>query len=149
GKIYGGAVSAPVFKEIADKIYATRLNIHDETKDKPAETSVLALTGVPLFHEDAANLYEALELPFHNTSTGAIWLNAKADSLGLALRSINYRENLIPNLKGMNARDAVFLLENMGMKVQLSGHGQVAWQSVNAGSTPVKGQKIELKLLNL
>ncbi|MDY0076731.1 MAG: penicillin-binding protein [Bacteroidales bacterium] len=149
GKIYGGAVSAPVFKEIADKIYATRLNIHDETKDKPLETSILAITGVPLFHEDATNLYHALEVPFHNTSTGAIWLNAKADSLGLALQSINYRENLIPNLRGMNARDAVFLLENMGMKVQLSGHGQVAWQSINAGNTPVKGQMIELKLLNL
>lgn len=149
GKIYGGAVSAPVFKEIADKIYATRLNIHDGTNDIKQEPSIMAITGVPLFYEDAAGLYEALEMPFQNTSAGAIWVNAKADSLGLALQNINYHENLIPNLKGMNARDAVFLLENMGMKVQLSGHGQVAWQSINGGSAPVKGQTIELKLLNL
>ncbi len=109
----------------------------------------MAITGVPLFHEDADVLYKGLKVPFYHTSQGAIWLNAKADSTVLALQTINYRENLVPNLKGMNARDAVFLLENMGMKVQLSGHGQVAWQSINAGSTPVKGQKIELKLLNL
>lgn len=149
GKIYGGSVSAPVFKEIADKIYATRLNIHDEKKDLSTEKNVMAITGVPLFHEDADVLYKGLKVPFYHTSQGAIWLNAKADSTVLALQTINYRENLVPNLKGMNARDAVFLLENMGMKVQLSGHGQVAWQSINAGSTPVKGQKIELKLLNL
>lgn len=149
GKIYGGSVSAPVFKEIADKIYATRLNIHDEKKDLTTEKNVMAITGVPLFHEDADDLYKGLGIPFYHTSKGAIWLNAKGDSTVLALQTINYRENLVPNLKGMNARDAVFLLENMGMKVQLSGHGQVAWQSINAGSTPVKGQKIELKLLNL
>ncbi|MDP2237738.1 MAG: PASTA domain-containing protein [Bacteroidales bacterium] len=52
-------------------------------------------------------------------------------------------------MKGMNARDAVFLLENMGLKAVISGKGKVISQSVLPGNPITAGQRIELKLLNL
>ncbi|MDA3944395.1 MAG: penicillin-binding protein [Bacteroidetes bacterium] len=149
GKIYGGAVAAPVFKEIADKVYATRLDIHDNKIEEQKEHNVLALTAKSLFHEDANQLYSELNIPFHNEASGSVWVKAKADTVGLALIPATYQDNLIPNMRGMNVRDAVFLLENMGLKAHISGHGQVAWQSLKAGSVAAKGQIIELKLLNL
>jgi cell division protein FtsI (penicillin-binding protein 3) len=55
-------------------------------------------------------------------------------------------KGLMPNLKGMPAMDAVSVLENMGLKVQLIGNGEVDEQSVEPGSKIEKDKVIKLKL---
>jgi cell division protein FtsI (penicillin-binding protein 3) len=52
----------------------------------------------------------------------------------------------VPRVIGMGAKDAVFLLESMGLKVQMSGIGKVRSQSIPAGNKLVKGEPIQLKL---
>lgn len=52
----------------------------------------------------------------------------------------------IPNVKGMAGMDAVSLLENLGLKVQIVGNGSVLNQSVKPGETVKRGEKIILKL---
>ena len=52
----------------------------------------------------------------------------------------------IPNVKGMAGMDAVSLLENLGLKVQIVGNGSVLNQSVKPGEAVKKGEKIILKL---
>jgi cell division protein FtsI (penicillin-binding protein 3) len=47
---------------------------------------------------------------------------------------------------GMNARDAVYILEQLGMSIRLQGHGKVRSQSVDPGSRVSKGQEITLRL---
>ncbi|MDR2907630.1 MAG: transpeptidase family protein, partial [Bacteroidales bacterium] len=106
---YGGEVAAPVFKEIADKVYATRLNLQ------------LELPDVDDFQ------------PINLTTAGE-------------LDPSSYSSKTIPNVKGLNARDAVYLLESLGCKVMLNGRGIVREQSITAGSTIIQGQQIWLRL---
>jgi len=77
------------------------------------------------------------------------WVSAKADTTLLLLQAAMISPEEIPDVRGMNVRDAVFLLENMGLKVLVNGRGQVAWQSVRPGTPPTKNREVELKLVNL
>ena len=52
----------------------------------------------------------------------------------------------VPNVQGMSGMDALSLLENIGLKVQISGIGKVASQSLKQGEKLVKGATIILKL---
>jgi cell division protein FtsI (penicillin-binding protein 3) len=54
--------------------------------------------------------------------------------------------NIVPNLVGMGAKDAVYELERRGMKVRLSGVGRVKSQSVPGGNRVVKGQTVAIEL---
>ena len=52
----------------------------------------------------------------------------------------------VPDVVGMGARDAVFCLEQAGLRVKLNGVGAVTRQSIKAGSPLVAGQVVELEL---
>ena len=52
----------------------------------------------------------------------------------------------IPNVRGMSGMDALSLLENIGLKVEISGVGKVKYQSLKKGEKLVKGNTITLKL---
>jgi cell division protein FtsI (penicillin-binding protein 3) len=52
----------------------------------------------------------------------------------------------IPNVVGMGAKDAVFLMKQRGIKVSIEGSGTVRRQSIVAGSKVTKGQQIRLIL---
>ncbi len=56
------------------------------------------------------------------------------------------RKQVIPNVKGMGLKDALYLLENMGLKVQVKGKGKVVMQSVAPGSAAAKGNTITIDL---
>jgi cell division protein FtsI (penicillin-binding protein 3) len=52
----------------------------------------------------------------------------------------------VPNVKGMTAKDAVYLLELKGLSVSLKGYGRVVLQSLNPGTEIHKGQLVKLEL---
>jgi cell division protein FtsI (penicillin-binding protein 3) len=60
--------------------------------------------------------------------------------------SVNKETVSIPNVKGMNGMDAVALLENLGLKVEVEGFGKVQNQSIKAGERIRENEKITLKL---
>jgi cell division protein FtsI (penicillin-binding protein 3) len=149
GKIYGGAVAAPVFKEIADKVYATRLDIHEESEQIDKSNAVLAFQEKLINKADATNLSEMLSLKVSDQAAMQDWVSARADTALLRLEPAEIHPDAIPDVRGMNVRDAVFMLENMGLKVLVNGRGQVAWQSIRPGTPPTKNREVELKLVNL
>ena len=55
-------------------------------------------------------------------------------------------DNLMPNLVSMGLKDALYLAENMGLKVEVKGRGSVRSQSIQAGSRISKGQKVILEM---
>ena len=55
------------------------------------------------------------------------------------------KKGKVPDVRGMGARDAVFVLENLGLMVSVQGKGKVTQMSVNPG-TPIRGQRIEIVL---
>ena len=54
--------------------------------------------------------------------------------------------DIIPNVTGMAGMDAISLLENLGLKVQVVGNGTVSKQSIKSGEALKKGQEITLDL---
>jgi cell division protein FtsI (penicillin-binding protein 3) len=52
----------------------------------------------------------------------------------------------MPDIKGMGLKDAIYLLENMGLKVQTKGKGKVMVQSILAGTTLAKGMTVYVEL---
>ena len=85
-----------------------------------------------------------LDIPFYGDPESKMTaLIAKSDSLYLQTRTIN--ENRVPSVVGMGLRDALFILENQGLKVKTEGVGRVVRQSIRPGTTP-KGQTVILTL---
>ena len=74
------------------------------------------------------------------------WAVARLTNNAIEFESTEFAVDRIPNVKGMNAKDAVFLLENMGLKTKLNGRGLVRSQSIKAGSQIQKGSTINLQL---
>ncbi len=134
---YGASVACPVFKEIADKVYALNIDMHDELKQFPDST----YAGLP--KQKAGNLKQLatvnhkLMLPVETNETG--WVNSNK-------KEIEIKDNTVPDVKGMGLRDAIYLLEEQGLMVKPVGRGTVTRQSINAGAKAVRGQQIIIEL---
>jgi cell division protein FtsI (penicillin-binding protein 3) len=60
--------------------------------------------------------------------------------------NISEAPKTVPDVKGMGLKDAVFVLENMGLKVFASGRGKVIYQSLAENTAFNKGETIKLQL---
>lgn len=140
----GGQVAAPVFREIADKIYAARLF----TPEKPPREHLIA-RSVPSFrnayHEDMKTIYAELHAHLRNDVAGNyVRTIVHADTVELQERE--FVENLVPEVVGMGLRDAMFVLENAGLRVRFTGRGMVRTQSIRPGTRISPGSIIYIEL---
>lgn len=146
--IYGGQVALPVFREIADKAIATRLELYPVLNG----SGEIALSDNMLPDYDAGYttdlrlILKNLGLTYTNRADDdwSVLRTAAPDSLKLLKRPVVNK--LVPNVVGMGLRDAMYLLENKGLKVQVNGsYGKVRQQSVKPG-TRAGGQTVWLRL---
>ena len=144
GRIYGGDVAAPVFKEIADKVYASNLELALESQKLVPQKSVPYCRNG--FRNDLQTIFDVLDLPVkeNNLMTDWVFTTSQDSLIGIGNRSIDSR--YVPNVKGMGLRDALFLLENAGMRVTAIGVGAVRKQSIEPGAPIVKGKHIIIEL---
>jgi len=144
---YASHVAGPIFAEIADKVYATSINIHDELEPS---TDFTSLTKIPVsksgMQNDLNNVFEELNVKVESSNAENKWVVTQTgtDKVEMGRRTIV--ENLVPNVKGMSAQDAVFILENAGLKVKLRGSGMIKSQSIIPGANIHRGQEIILEL---
>ena len=75
-----------------------------------------------------------------------VWGQASRQKSDVRLTEASLNEEVMPNVLGMGASDAVYLLEDMGLKVRLSGKGRVRRQSIQPGYALKSGQTCELYL---
>ena len=80
------------------------------------------------------------------TTNAPVWGQAETQESAVRLDKVNTDANTMPDVKGMGARDAVYLLEKMGVNVELSGTGDVRMQSIPAGTTLQGGMTCRLVL---
>ena len=146
GNYYGSSVAGPVFRQISDYIYAYELGL-DEDVELPYTKIENDIPGVTAGRKkDIANVLDELDILNGFAFTKSDWVEAKPDEDGLELTNREVQKGTVPNVKGMGATDAVFLLENNGMRVSVRGRGKVKSQSVRAGTKIQRGQSIVLKL---
>lgn len=143
GRYYASSVAVPVFKEIADKVYATNLEIQQPDTLPESHIYPLYATG---YQEEIKMLYQTFDVPLDSMSTNSEWAIALKGKNSVLLDTRIFREGLIPNVKGMGARDAVYVLENLGLKVQVQGRGFVKEQSITPGTRVTKGSRITIRL---
>ncbi len=142
---YGSTVAGRAFRQIADKCMAS-------------DRALIAATGPvaygldprewPLFQvgyaTDMRKLMKHTRLPFRDDSS-AEWVISMPDEASISIQDRAVPEGVVPNVVGMSIKDALYLLENAGLSVRISGYGRVREQSLPAG-TPLTGQKIWLSL---
>jgi cell division protein FtsI (penicillin-binding protein 3) len=144
-KFYGAAVAGPVFKEIADKLNA----LHTGHAGKEVLKSIRAdSTGFYYAGEtrDMRYLLETLKVKYTDSASQSLLGSMYANNYRPVVNEKPVDKNLIPNVKGMGLKDALFLLENMNLKVQASGRGKVVSQSIEPGTWLKKNQTISLEL---
>ncbi|MEO7988182.1 MAG: penicillin-binding protein [Chryseolinea sp.] len=142
---YGSNVAAPVFKEIADNIYARDINLH-----QPMDVKKFAdLEVLPVIkggnQQELTMLCNELGISTHS-QTEEEWVRASRSGTGVDWKKGTEGKNLVPNVAGMTFRDAIYLLERSGLKVFYEGKGRVKQQSLTAGSRMTKGDRIYLRL---
>jgi cell division protein FtsI (penicillin-binding protein 3) len=74
------------------------------------------------------------------------WLKIQKKDNALSLFPVINVAKQMPDVKGMSAKDATYLLESKGLKVSINGFGRVKQQSLKAGSILNKGSKVNLIL---
>ncbi len=141
----GGGMPGMVFRNIAEEVYAR--NVMLSPKDAPLDSTLLKTPHIKngSYDKIQAILSELkLEIPF--SDTGSEWIKyAQNDSTsGFLPNTIS--DGIVPDVRGMGARDALFLLEKAGMKVKITGYGKITKQSVSAGTPVKKGSTIEITL---
>jgi len=143
---YGASVSAPVFKEIAEKVYATELGITDETSNYPANADKYTKASMA-YYEDVNDYCTMAGVRMVDGELSSEWVKVSPSvNGGVTIKSLDLDNEVVPDLTGMNVMDAVYLIETMGWKVSFTGRGVVDNQSVKAGTELEKGKTIVLKL---
>lgn len=144
GSYYGANAAAPVFKEIAEKYLSIE-------KDFIESSQAIACDGdlIPLAKNghkmDLGIIYSELDIRTKGNPID-VWALTKAEEKSVRFENNVIAENKIPNVKGMGLRDAIFLLENLGLKVVFNGKGKVKRQYPEAGATLIKENVISLEL---
>lgn len=144
----GGLMAGSVFSKIAERVYAR--NLHYDMRHAIDSTTCV----IP--QVKAGNLAETryvldkLEVPMREEESSDVkdaqWGSVVASSSEVILQQRNNRQDIVPSVIGMGAKDAVYLLESQGMRVRLNGVGRVKRQSIAAGSRLHKGQTVWLTL---
>ncbi|MCR5657909.1 MAG: transpeptidase family protein [Bacteroidales bacterium] len=140
-----GSVSAPGFREIAEKVYAMRIGTHEE--DSIAFSNPTSTAPIIVRHSKEAAYLSGIDKPFNDFAINGDWVTVQQTETGEThLREFKVPSNTVPNVVGMDITDAVYLLENMGIKTEFSGQGTIKEQSLHAGDTLKANSVIHLKL---
>lgn len=145
----GGKESAIAFKEIAERIYAMKVKdsntliASEEEKHKilPHVEKGLYGSTKTVFKELDFDYEAKVELGDKNTL-----VETKNNNSKIELKEIAMHKDIVPSVYGLGAKDAVYVLESIGIEVQLSGKGKVYHQSIPAGHKFTHGTKIKLDL---
>jgi cell division protein FtsI (penicillin-binding protein 3) len=142
---YGNSVAGPIFKEIADNIYARDLSLHLAMQKK----QVLEQGVFPVIRagkqEELTMLTNALGVSTH-TATEDEWVKAAKNGNAISWRRNEMIRDHVPDVMGMTFRDALFLLEKSGLRVVHEGKGRVSEQSLPGGARFSKGSRIYIRL---
>ena len=142
---YGSNVSAPVFKEIADKIYARDLEMHAPyIVKKNIQKGIFPVIKAGK-REDLQKICDEFSIP-NQALTNEEWVKAQRKDNAVLWTTDEIAPEVIPDVLGMTLRDAIFLLENQGLMVFHTGIGRITSQSILPGQKLLKGSRITLTL---
>ncbi len=145
GGYYGGSVAGPVFKQIAEKVYAFEM-----LKEKPIEEENDDKLHLPDIKkgqsESILEVVDALNLRHIKGNPDTEWANIEVKDDKITITGTQVHADRVPNVQGMGASNAIYLMEKAGLNVRISGIGKVKKQSLTPGGKYIKGQTVLLTL---
>ena len=142
-RIYGSDVAAPVFKEIADKIFISDDKYFTEIKEEEIKFSFPQIRSG--YRKDLIYLSNNMGLSNHSVDESE-WVKTKLVDNSIYWEKINSNQRYIPNVVGMTLKDAIYLLESRGLKVSFKGKGRVRSQNISPGKLSKNFDTINIKL---
>jgi cell division protein FtsI (penicillin-binding protein 3) len=139
---YGAAVAGPVFKEIADKVFSSDLEMNQQQPLKYAMVTKPTVKGgdakalKQVYGKLGVKGTQVPDTDDFESDTSERPIGALAKKKAIA----------VPSVTGMDLSDALYVLGNAGYKVAVHGSGLVKSQSVTGGSIIPKGSKISIEL---
>ncbi|MDP3002906.1 MAG: penicillin-binding protein [Bacteroidales bacterium] len=144
GVYYGNLVAGSVFKEISDKVYATSFfrDYKPENKEDIKLTAPEAGNG---YRADISEVLRNLNVRYKRTADDD-WVATRESGDTIRLTGVKMLDGLVPDVRGMSLRDAIYLLENSGLRVRYSGKGRVLRQSPEHGARYYEGTVVSLEM---
>ncbi len=141
---YARQVTAPVFREISDRIYLRDMKLQQTLRGYLPDSLNKNKLAHLIHPADQNILFSHLGLP--KVEENGQWLNFNLEKKAVRNQAITMTPKTVPNVVGMNLRDALFALENKGLKVRANGFGTVTNQSIPAGSAAAKNSLVFIQL---
>lgn len=142
GSYYAADVAGPVFREVADKVYARDSKMVNQTK-----VQFVGNTRLPEVkagsQKSAQRVYKAFGIKPLLASNTAPMVDADK---GVPFQEISYTEGFVPDVIGMGLKDALYILGNAGLRPIVKGSGKVVRQSTAAGTKIAQGHRIIIEL---
>ena len=141
GAYYAAAVAGPPFREIADRIYASDAQMYNKVSNH--------LVGNTVNPESKSGPGKPVKKVYGALGIKALYASktAKLDTNnGVAYEEFNTVKGVMPDIKGMGLKDALFLAGNAGLKTKVKGSGKVVAQSIVPGSRIGKGLALIIEL---
>ncbi|MCU0469744.1 MAG: transpeptidase family protein [Arcicella sp.] len=142
--LFAADASAPVFKEIADKIYACDITMHKPLEAKKTSPKQFATRKQVAHTADIKTICEEFDIEKKPTNEG--WTVVRGDGGILEYQHHQNPKERVPDTRGMTLKNAIYVLENKGFKTTFKGFGKVISQSIPPGVIAAKRRTISLVL---
>ena len=140
-----GGVSAPGFREIAERVYALRLGIQEDESTQAPESN--EAKPAIMNHSQTLAYLDGLSAKYTDYALNNEWVTIEQGENGIRkIHNAGINPSTVPDVVGMNVSDAVYLLESMGISTHFSGQGTVIEQSLHAGDSLKQNSVMNLKL---
>nr|MBC7613524.1 transpeptidase family protein [Pseudopedobacter sp.] len=145
GSYYAASVAGPVFREIADVVYGSDLDMNTKPQ-------LLQLVGNTKMPEVKAGDKKSTQKVYQSFGVKALYASTNESDLtldtnnGIAYKELKFNKGTVPNVVGMGLKDALYVLGNSGLKPVVKGSGEVKDQSLAAGTPIYKGTRILIEL---
>ncbi|RKD13234.1 cell division protein [Pelobium manganitolerans] len=145
GSYYAASVAGPVFREVADVVFGSDLEMVSNYK-------VPQLVGNTKMPEVKGHSKSSTQTVYKKLGVKALYASNNQEELGIdtnsgiAYKEVKMNKGLVPDVSGMGLKDALYVLGNSGLSPVVKGKGEVVNQSLAAGTPIYKGTKITIEL---
>jgi cell division protein FtsI (penicillin-binding protein 3) len=145
GSYYAASVAGPVFREVADVVMGSDLEL-DNNHKLPQLVGNTKLPSVKQgYKKSSQSVYKSFGIKALLASANENEIGIDTNN-GIAYKEVKMNKGLVPNVSGMGLKDALFVLGNSGLKPIVKGEGEVVTQSLAAGTPIYKGTRILIEL---
>ncbi|MDR1609967.1 MAG: transpeptidase family protein [Candidatus Symbiothrix sp.] len=145
GNASGGYMSGRVFKRIAEEVFVRSIatsHLLTAYNDTVISKTPRVKSGLS---ENSEYALKKLDVKYTDNRKDK-WMSALSTDDRVLLSDRQMPDNLVPNVVGMGAKDAVYALECAGLRASLTGQGTVVAQSVAARSRIERGRTVLIQL---